>query len=287
MKKGAYDDDSFLRSAFEDQDAAIFALSVQASPGDHDRLIDAAAKAGVKWILPNEFASDGANDKMIDGCPLLQPKREARKYIETLSKTHPGLQWIAVVTNPWIENSVHPLLLGLDLTTRIAIIAPDSGYFNLSTLDRVGEGVKQLLCLPITNPDNPRASLEHYGNNFVYLSSVYTSQQEAFETIQRITKTKQQDWNVQLGSIAERIRKANAALAAGGDGAFPALIELMGAYYIGEGLGGDYQSKSLEDLKVLGLGVQDLDEVFGPVVDAGPPNTPKLEHISQHYRDRL
>jgi hypothetical protein len=43
---------------------------------------------------------------MEDGSPLFQPKRAARKQIEELAETYTGLRWIAVVTNPWVENSI-------------------------------------------------------------------------------------------------------------------------------------------------------------------------------------
>ena len=66
-------------------------------------LIEAAAKAGVKWILPTEYAGDGLNKHMVDNVPIFWPKREALKYIEELSKTHEGLKWIGVATNPWME----------------------------------------------------------------------------------------------------------------------------------------------------------------------------------------
>jgi hypothetical protein len=228
----------------------------------------------VKWILPNEYAADGTNMSMVDGSPLFQPKREARKHIEELAETYTGLRWIAVATNPWVENSINFGLLGLNPSEKTAKIATDSGNFNLSTLNRVGEGISRLLSLPVSNPEHPRASLQHYANNFVYLSSFSTSQQEAFKSIQRATGTAEKDWKVESDNIAERIRKDNEVMAAGGEGAFQAVVDLMCAYYIGKGLGGDYQSKAIEDLQVLGLAEEDLDEVVKRVIEAGPPKYP-------------
>lgn len=66
-------------------------------------MIEAAAQAGVKWILPTEYAGDGMNQHMVDNAPLFWPKREARKQVEELAKTHEGLKWIGVATNPWAE----------------------------------------------------------------------------------------------------------------------------------------------------------------------------------------
>lgn len=246
----------------------LIAISFQA-PDAQAKLLEAAAKAGVKWILPNEYAGDGANKSMVDGSPAFQPKRQARQHIEELAKTHKDLKWIAVATNPWLENGIEHGLFGLNPSEKTAKIAPDSGNFNLTTLNRVGEGIASLLALPITNAANPRASLQHYANNFVYLSSFSTSQQGLFKSLQRATGTTEMDWKLEPDNITERIRKDKEAIAAGGANMFPAMLDLVFAYYMGEGLGGDYQSKAVEDLKVLGLAEEDLDEAIKTVLAAG------------------
>ena len=75
----------------------MFTLSFEATEGQ-SVLIDAAAKAGVEWIVPNEYAGDGTNEQMATGVPLFQPKNVARKQILDL-----GVKYIAVATNPWTE----------------------------------------------------------------------------------------------------------------------------------------------------------------------------------------
>lgn len=97
VKKGSYEDPAFLQSALEDHDLAMFTLSIPGTEGQ-TALIDAAARAGVKWIVPNEYAGDGTNEEFVAGVPLFQPKVEARKQIEGL-----GLKYIAIATNPWTE----------------------------------------------------------------------------------------------------------------------------------------------------------------------------------------
>ena len=102
VKRGSYDDASFLQSAFADQDAVLFALGFMAM-GEQSKLITAAAQAGVKWILPTEYAGDGKNQAMMDAVPLFYPKVAARKQIDELAETHKGLKWIGIATNPWTE----------------------------------------------------------------------------------------------------------------------------------------------------------------------------------------
>lgn len=71
--------------------------------GEQTTLISAAAQAGVKWILPTEYAGDGMNDAMVEAVPLFHPKRDARGLVEALAEKHEGLKWIGVATNPWME----------------------------------------------------------------------------------------------------------------------------------------------------------------------------------------
>jgi hypothetical protein len=71
--------------------------------GVQSQMIEAAARAGVKWILPTEYAGDGLNGGMVEAVPLFWPKREARGLVERLSKEFEGLRWIGVATGPWLE----------------------------------------------------------------------------------------------------------------------------------------------------------------------------------------
>ena len=105
LQKGPYSSPNFLASAFENIDAAIFALGFIAM-GEQTTLIEAAAKAGVKWILPTEYAGDGMNEAMVESVPLFHPKRAARRQVEALAERGggcEGVKWIGVATGPWME----------------------------------------------------------------------------------------------------------------------------------------------------------------------------------------
>lgn len=105
VHKGSYSDPEFLQTAFSDQDAAVIALNFMAM-GLQPGIIEAAAKAGVKWIVPTEYAMDGLNEtlaKNLSKVPIMLPKVMARKQVEELARDYPGLSWIGVATNPWTE----------------------------------------------------------------------------------------------------------------------------------------------------------------------------------------
>jgi NmrA-like family len=78
-------------------------LAFQATPQDHMQLIDAAADAGIKWIIPTEFGSDNGNKPFSNMVPINAMKSGPREHVEKLAETHPGLSWIGVVPSAWFD----------------------------------------------------------------------------------------------------------------------------------------------------------------------------------------
>jgi hypothetical protein len=232
---------------------ALHYMATATEPG----LCDAAAKAGVKWIIPNEYAADGLNEDIVNAVPVFQPKRKTRQHIEELAKTHTGLKWIGVATNPFFEMCFQRKLFGIDQDAKTATLYPDAGKFNTSTMDQIGRGITSVLSLPIRNEQDPRRSLEHYGNNFVYISSFLVSQQDILSAVQR-AQGSNEGWEIDRSkTVANWITNSREAMAKGDQRAG---FGLTFAYYIGEGLGGNYEEKARQDRKVLGLPEESFDE---------------------------
>jgi len=99
VKKGDYESDDFLVSALKGQDMFIIILAFTAPPDMQTKLIEAAAKAGVPWIIPCEFGSDNGNPEMSAAVPMNSAKAQYREKIEALGKSN----WIGIVNNPWFE----------------------------------------------------------------------------------------------------------------------------------------------------------------------------------------
>ena len=259
VKKGSYTDPSFLQEAFSNQDAAIFALNYMAT-NDQPKLIEAAAKAGVEWILPNEYSGDGMNDELMENVPIYHSKRAARQQIEEL-----GMNWVGVCTGPFLEFSIKiPMLFGISVSAKKVTTWEKLGRFNVTTLDRIGQSIANLLALPITNSSNPRASLEYYAKNFLYTSSFYTTQSEILASVQRATSTTSSDWTTetQPPRYGEGLRKKKEGVLAMQN------ADLLFGGYMSEGAGGDVEEKSRVDREVLGLPHdEDLDACVREVVD--------------------
>jgi len=103
IKQGDYGSPLFLSSAFVGQDAVILTLHHSAIPDLEITLIEAAAAASVKWILPVEYGNDNANEDLIKLIPFNGKKTGPRIRIEELAKKYEGLKWISVITNPWFD----------------------------------------------------------------------------------------------------------------------------------------------------------------------------------------
>ena len=97
VKKGTYDDNGFLESSFAGQDIVIFMLGFAAMK-DEDNMIHAAAKAGVKYVIPSEFGSPSEDPAFVEAVPMLAGNLARHDLIRSL-----GLKYIVVSTNAWLD----------------------------------------------------------------------------------------------------------------------------------------------------------------------------------------
>lgn len=123
----------------------------------------------------------------------------------------------------------------------------DGGENNTASISQVGLSIAKVLSLPVTSSDNPRASLEHYANNFIYISSVCTTQAKIFDSVKKATGTADADWEIKHGTITE-LEKSGPMLG-------------LYSYYLGNGKGGNFEEKAREDREALGIEEENLDEV--------------------------
>jgi uncharacterized protein YbjT (DUF2867 family) len=97
VKQGEYDDKAFMDSALQGQDVLVILLGFPGLPYQ-DAIIEAAARAGVEYVMPAEYGIDSSNEKIEHAVDVIQAKRNTQRKIEGL-----GMKWIAVITGPWID----------------------------------------------------------------------------------------------------------------------------------------------------------------------------------------
>ena len=61
-----YDDEASLVSAFQGQQFLVITLSVRAPPDTHSKLVKAAVKAGVPYVMPNTYGLDKENESLAE-----------------------------------------------------------------------------------------------------------------------------------------------------------------------------------------------------------------------------
>ncbi|KAL1593758.1 hypothetical protein SLS60_010490 [Paraconiothyrium brasiliense] len=249
-----YSQTSTLSSALKDQDVLIITLSVTAPPDTQSKLIHAAAEACVPWILPNEYgygSDTGASDEVGMG----QPKKAARELIEELGIS----SWVGIASGFWYEYSLSgPGLYGIDIAKReVTFFDEGSQRVNTSTWAQVGRAVAGLLALPVESQGGETALIE-YRNRFVFVSSFAINQREMLDSLNRVLKLKDEDWDVTRVSAKDRFEDARKRLAGGNRMAYAYMLYTR--YFLpGEDAALYEKTKGLDNER-LSLPVEDLDE---------------------------
>lgn len=248
VHRGAYADAAFLASALRGQDVLVVTLAFGAYEAQ-TAILDAAADAGVPWVVPCEFGSDATHAALNAEVSLMTAKIRYRAQVEARGVS----AWIGVVTNPWFDFCMRSGMLGVNFRDRTAELL-DGGEVraNFTTLRRVGVSLAALLSLP-------DADLAEHRNGWVYFSSFLVSQREILASAVRVTGTREDDWTIKQGSTLGVRTWAKEEAAKGNPmGGAMALFALM----FSEGFGGNYDHK-LIDYKKLGLEKEEnLDDVM-------------------------
>ncbi|KAL8828690.1 MAG: hypothetical protein Q9170_006493 [Blastenia crenularia] len=264
VKKVNYDDHAALTEALRGQDALIITMGVRAPPDQQTKLIEAAAAAGVPWILPNEFGGDNANESYRKETGIGEHKTQYRELIEKLGKS----SWIGICCGFWYEFSLGggEGCYGFDLKNRsLTLFGDGTQAISTSTLPQVGRGVANLLGLKILRDDEEDKSpcLSDFKNRFAYIASFVVSQKDMLASVLRVTKTEEKDWKITHGGIKERHEKGNEMMKAG-DYTGMYMVLYMRSFFPDQA-GNHSVTRGLDNEK-LGLPKEDLDEFTGLAV---------------------
>lgn len=260
-----YTNQQALVKALTGRQALIITLAVMAPPESQLRLIDAAIEAGVKYIIPNEWGIELANQQLAEDTMMADRYIPIREHIEKhgAGKTF----WIGICCGFWYEFSLAgtEARYGFDFDEK-ALTLYDNGNvkINTSTWSRVGLAVARLLSLKMS-PDNDADTspcLDRYLNKAVYISSFFVSQRDMFESVLRVTGDTERDWTIKYENVAERYQRGLEMFKAGQMVGFGILLY---ARVFSDDAAGDYNAKLDND--VLGVSVEDLDEATKVAVD--------------------
>ncbi|EPS36393.1 hypothetical protein H072_10120 [Dactylellina haptotyla CBS 200.50] len=204
-----YNDPASLVEGLRGQDVLIITMSVMAPPETHQKLIDAAKAAGVKFLLPNEWGYDHERDLKFAKENLIGERNLKRR--EDIDAA--GLPWIAVAGGFWYEFSLGggEYRYGFDIANR-EYTRINNGDIKLSTStwEQVARGTVALLNLKIypDNAVNKESTISNYFGKSVCIESFNISQNEMFESLKRVTGTTDADWKIKTEDSGERYARA-------------------------------------------------------------------------------
>ncbi|KAI2780051.1 hypothetical protein F4815DRAFT_499877 [Daldinia loculata] len=268
------DDDTELVEALRGQQVLIVSMSVHAPRDSVSKLVRAAAKAGVPYILPNWFGHDAANDTLCEDSMLKASRDSITSEIKSLGVS----SYILLVCNFWYEFSLGggPDRFGFDFNKRTFVEFGDGTVpIRTSTWPQCGRAVAALLSLKEIPDDEADTSptLSQFRNGCVYVSSFRLAQRDMFESVKRVTRTADTDWSVTRESAEERWGQGRAALQEGNWKLFTKMLYSRMFFPNGDG---DYKGELHNDL--LGLPVEDLDEATAVGVRMGESGEVPFSH---------
>ncbi|KAF4169638.1 hypothetical protein CNMCM6936_006797 [Aspergillus lentulus] len=257
-----YDYEATIVDALTGQQFLIITMAPTAPRDTHSKLVQAAAKAGVPYIMPNGYAGDIDHIKLGEDTLLGPVAKANRDEIERL-----GMQWITVCCGFWYDYSLAggEARFGFDFDKRSLTIYDDGNTkITTSTLSQVGRAVAKVLSLNERPHDENDKSLtlSTFLNNGVYLKSFVVSQNDIFESVKRVTGTTDADWTITHEDTKKRYEDGLALVKGGNMAGFSKLLYAR-AFYPDDA--SDFSAKAQNDL--LGLPEESLDEATQVGID--------------------
>ena len=187
----------------------IITLSTNAPETLHSRIVQAAAEAGVQWIMPNSFSNDfthpGLQAEDLYSASSLQKCEEIKAA---------GMSYVALACGFWYQWSLGlgVATFGIDIAAKKAVLFDDGrAKLGVSTWGLCGVAVAKLLSLPVKpegESDGKEVCLEMWKNKPLFIASFHVSQREMLESVQRVLGDGDQGWTIVYEDSKERYEKA-------------------------------------------------------------------------------
>ncbi|ROW13142.1 hypothetical protein VPNG_04789 [Cytospora leucostoma] len=245
VAKADYSEPSTLVEALRGQEALIITLG--------SKLIEAAATAGVPWVIPNEWGSDPSREDLANDTFLGPGRIAARKHIQDLGKSN----FIGTCCGFWYEFSLagseirYGFAFDFQKPRRHRVTFYDDG--NPRSTPRRG---RRLVVLPEDEEDRS-STLSRFKNRTVYISSFSVSQKDIFDSVLRVTGGVADDWTISYQPSVERYREGVEALQKGDMRGLGQALYARVFYQDGPG---NYEARRALHNGVLGLPEEDLDK---------------------------
>ncbi|EEU46772.1 uncharacterized protein NECHADRAFT_36605 [Fusarium vanettenii 77-13-4] len=255
-----YENEDSIVAALKGQQFLAISMSVTAAPGTQEKIIAAAAKAGVPWVMPNCYGTDFTNASLAEENMTGQSVLPGIKAIEDAGVS----SWIAMGCSYWYEFSIAqgPQWYGFDFSDnqrKVTFYDDGKTQINTSTWLQCGRAIAALLSLKeLPEDENDKSpTISQWRNKPMWISSFLISQREMLDSIQRVTGTTDKDWEIEYEGSHERWSRAMDMLKKGDRRGWAMGMYARTFYPNGDG---NIEAKYGLANDVLGLPKEDLDE---------------------------
>ncbi|KAL4748743.1 hypothetical protein BDW72DRAFT_205352 [Aspergillus terricola var. indicus] len=257
------DDNSALVEVLKGQQVLLITMNVMAPRDTVVELIRAAAKAGIRYIEPNWYGHDAANDALCKDSMLTESRGRAIEEIKKL-----GVTWGGGTDR-----------FGFNFAKRTFTIF-DSGNvpINTTTWPQCGRATAKILSLKELPDDENDTSptLSQFANRGTYVSSFKLTQRDMFESVKRVTETVDSEWTITQESSLARFKEGQEALRAHDWKAFPKMLYSRMFFPNGDG---DYESRLGLDNAALDLPVEELEQATKEGIRMGLADEVPFSHL--------
>ncbi|SPQ24853.1 7a9cde9c-5967-48c0-a2b8-b0a2cb97cb91 [Thermothielavioides terrestris] len=252
-----YDDEAALVEVLKGQQFLVITLGVRAPADLHGRLCAAAAKAGIRYIMPNVYGYPERQSDDPYSKAVLSRIEEAKNNGATTS--------IVLACGFWYEWSLGlgEGWFGFTIEDRKVTFFDDGKRsITVSTWNQCGNALAALLSLPEAGAS---PSLADFANKTVRISSWSVSQRDMLDSLHRVLGTTDADWQIKYEPTAKRIEDGKVQLQKGDTRGFAK--QLYGAIFLASNKTSDYARTDGTANAVLGLPQEDLDEATKRTVE--------------------
>lgn len=251
IRKANYDDPDELAAAMNGQDVLVITMGAMAQASSSVALIDAAAVAGIKYIIPNEWGTDRAQVQLGKDLMLAEGQIKICEYIESK-----GLKWISIGCGFWYEYSLanYEERFGFDFSRRSVTFFDDGDTkITVTTWPQTALCLARVLALPFETSSGP--SLSKYENSQVLVSSFFVSQRDMLASVLRVTGDQESDWTITSEGAKDRFTRGMGMLQKGDFDGFT-LAMYSRAFFANDAM--NHEAKTANE--VLGLPKEEFDE---------------------------
>lgn len=253
-----YDNEETVVGALKGQQFLIITLGVRAPQDLHSKIVKAAVKAGVPYIMPNSYGYDIHNENLKND-PYLGHIKQGVEEIKDL-----GASYVTICCGYWYEWSLAlgNQWFGIDIkNNKVTFFDDGKTKINVSTWDQCGRAVAALLDLP---ESGAKPALSDWKNEVLYFDSWKLSQRDMLDSLNRVLGTTDKDWEITYEPTEKRYKDGIEEQKNGIFTGFAKMIYSRIFFPTGDG---DYESTRGLSNELLNLPKEDLDEYTKKTVE--------------------